>query len=161
MTGMASFGNWVYSDDFVGNITNLDTGGEAGTITIFGDGVKVGDAAQTTVGVGMQLEIIDGLRLYGDYYFADNLFADFSIQDSRFRAPGAQAIKVPSYSLLDAGISYDFKFGDQRVTLRGNVNNVLDELYIAELETNGDTLDESQGFFGFGRTWNTTLKWAF
>jgi len=55
--------------------------------------------------------------------------------------------------------------------LRVNVNNVIDTVYIAESETNIHTTAGSTTWngvdvnnsvwFGFGRTWNTSLKYRF
>jgi len=55
------------------------------------------------------------------------------------------------------------------VTARINVNNVLDETYISEMDTNiqddpntdRNELYDNRGLFGFGRTWNAGLKFSF
>ncbi|NNC82291.1 MAG: hypothetical protein HKN79_01835, partial [Flavobacteriales bacterium] len=51
---------------------------------------------------------------------------------------------------------------------RVNVNNVFDTQYIAEAtdrirtdESYDELLDNTRGWFGFGRTWNTSLKLYF
>lgn len=75
---------------------------------------------------------------------------------------------------MDAGFSYkifvDKKRGDS-FNIRLNVNNVLDEVYISESRTNNFTTPTSvnyngvnvtnQVFFGFGRTWNASLRYNF
>ncbi|MCB0486642.1 MAG: TonB-dependent receptor, partial [Flavobacteriaceae bacterium] len=74
--------------------------------------------------------------------------------------------------LMDAGITYDWKVNDKHnLVLRLNVNNVLDELYIAESQTNIHTetgVDTYKGvsvanqvYFGFGRTWNFSMRFKF
>jgi hypothetical protein len=168
LSGMVSLNNWVYANDFTANVQDIDNQQTLETQTIYGDGVKVGDAAQTTVNLNADYQIIDGLSVYANWYFADNLYADFDIQDDSFLEPGAQALKLPSYSLVDAGASYGFDAGPTRIIIRGNVNNLFDTWYVSELETN--FIDESaelnglynnRGFFGFGRTWNLSLKVRF
>ena len=72
-----------------------------------------------------------------------------------------QVLKIPSYSLVDLGASYTFNISDYKLTARINVNNLLDEWYVSELSTSGDTVMSSQGFVGFGRTWNAGLKFHF
>ena len=71
------------------------------------------------------------------------------------------------------------------LTLRVNVNNVFDEVYLSELSSNIKTTDNisttnpslgtyqsngrvyngiadgNQGFFGLGRTWNVSLRYNF
>ena len=161
--GMASIGNWEYGDDFTAIGSNIDSVSFAPeNITIFADGLKVGDAAQTTLNLGINYEIIDGLRVYADYFFNDRLYARFSVdQDDQFQSPGGQVLELPSYSLIDLGASYTFPISDYKMTVRFNVNNLLDEWYISELTTNGNSVMSSQGFVGFGRTWNAGIKFHF
>ncbi|MFK7906662.1 MAG: TonB-dependent receptor [Chitinophagales bacterium] len=170
INGMASVGDWIYTDNFTGNITNTDTNQPAGEATLYLKDAKVGDAAQTTFSIGANYEITRGLKVYADYYYADNLYADYAIDDENLLSPNSAVIQqLPAYSLVDAGISYDFKVGGLDCTWRANVNNVLNEEYIAELDTNipdnPDTPENefynNRGFFGFGTTWNTGLKIRF
>ena len=169
LSGMVSLNNWVYADDFTANIQDTDNQQSLGTATIYGAGVKVGDAAQTTLNINADYQIIDGLSVYGNFYYADNLYADFNILEDQFLdGPGAQAVKLPSYSLVDAGASFAFDAGPTEIIIRANVNNVLDTWYISELETNVvDTSAElnglylNRGHWGFGRTWNLSAKVRF
>ncbi|MEM1324537.1 MAG: carboxypeptidase-like regulatory domain-containing protein [Bacteroidota bacterium] len=169
INGMASLGDWEYTNNFTSDITNTDTGEKVGVETLFAEGLKVGDAAQTTASIGAAYRAPFGLRIYADYYYADRLFANYDIFDDQFFSPGAEIAQLPSYSLVDAGASYDFTLGGLNMTLRANVNNVLDEIYIAEMDTNildnpatpENELYDNRGFFGFGRTWNTSLKIRF
>ncbi len=169
LTGMVSLGDWKYSSDFLARGTNIDLNQPEGESTLYADGLKVGDAAQTTFSLGAVYKPVKGLRIYADYYLADNLYADYSVVESQFFSPGGEVVKLPSYSLVDAGISYKFDIQGIGAVLRFNMNNVLDEEYISELETNvkddpSTSINEfydNRGIFGFGRTWNTGLKIIF
>ena len=161
LTGMLSLGNWNYKDNFNADGYNLDTDQPDGDLTIFADKLKVGDAAQTTFNLGAKWEIVDGLKFYADYYLAANLYAQFDVNDRAFQKEGVEVIKLPTYSLVDAGLSYNFKLGGQDLTFRLNVNNLLDTWYIAELDTNKPELMDNRGFVGFGRTWNFGIKYKF
>jgi len=163
LRAMASIGNWEYANDFIATGVNIDSLGAAvDDITIYADGLKVGDAAQTTMNLGIDYEIINGLRVYADYFLNDNLYAQFSVdQDRQFQSPGGQVLQLDSYSLIDAGLSYRFDVSRYKATLRFNVNNLLDTWYVSELTTNGASILESQGFVGFGRTWNAGVKFEF
>lgn len=162
---MTSIGDWTYANDVT--VTKFDENQQiTGESVIYLDGVKVGDAAQTTVRLGANYEIIKGLRVNASWYYADALYADYSLaNDATFDTDGNQAVQIPSYSLVDAGVTYQFQLGGLDLSWRLNVNNVLDEIYIAELDTNfqGDGVDfnSNRGFFGFGRTWNTGLRIRF
>ena len=169
LNGMLSIGNWEYSNDFNARGTNLDTNTPEGEATFYLDGLKVGDAAQTTLNIGAVIKPIGGLRIYADYYFADNLYANYDVEDEQFFSPGGEVVQLPSYSLVDAGASYKFDIQGVGVQFRVNVNNVLDTEYISELATNipddpSTSINEfynNRGIFGFGRTWNAGIKIMF
>ena len=170
LNAMASLGNWVYSSDFTATGTNTDTQVSEGSLTIYGDGLKVGDAAQTTLSAGFVLTPINDLRVSGNFYYADNLYARYGIDDSQFQAPDGEVVKLPAYSLVNAGIFYTINLGDLDVDLRFNVNNLLDTRYISEMWTNNaddpstsedEFLTTNQGWYGFGRTWNFGVKVRF
>ena len=168
LDAMLSIGDWVYSDDFETDIFDEDQN-QIGETTIFANGLRVGDAAQTTLNVGLNIYPTEGLRIYADYYLADRLYAQFNIDESQFLAPGGQVVKLPSYALVDAGFSYKLPLENFDATLLFNMNNVLDNKYVSELVTNitdnPDTpeVDEfmnNKGFYGFGRTWNLGLRFG-
>lgn len=170
--GMLSVGDWKYASNFTARGQNIDTQQPEGELTIYADGLPVGDAAQTTFSIGANYEIVRGLRVYADYYMADRLFADYDVNDSQFTDPNEVPMiaEVPSYSLVDAGISYNFDLSEMlRMSLRFNMNNVFDETYVSELETNIpddpntsiNELYDNRGIYGFGRTWNAGVKLYF
>ena len=136
-TGMASIGDWKYNSNFTARGTNLDTQQPEGEQTFYADGLAVGDAAQTTFALGLAYEITKGLNFYADYFLADRLYADYDVDDSQFYSPGGEIVKLPSYSLVDAGLSYNFSLSKGlNASLRFNMNNVFDSEYVSELETN-------------------------
>jgi outer membrane receptor for monomeric catechols len=174
LTGMASFGNWRYSDDFTADVYD-DSQNFLEKRTLYLNDVKVGDAAQTTFSLGAEYEIIKNLGINVSYYYADNLYADFNVgSDNSILSEGNEAWQLPSYSLVDAGLFYRFNLGGVGVTWRLNMNNLLDEEYMSESDTNilynSSTDAEEIGtngspnnrvYYGFGRTWNTSLKISF
>jgi len=178
--GMVSIGNWEYTGNPTGTV--LDDGRNVlGSAELILDGVKVGDAAQFTARIGAELEPIERLKFDASYYRADNLYADFdvlSFQDNNLDGIADNdgfLLELPGYDLVDAGVSYKMLVGkddDKSISLRLNINNVLDETYISESETNvspdADPLNNYNGinsgnrvYFGFGRTWNFTLNYRF
>lgn len=147
INGMASVGNWKYGSNVTASyqddnnvaITNPTTG-EDYTETLYLEGVKVGDAAQMTASIGATFDIVKGLKIDGNYRYVDNLFA--SIDPVNFKdkiASSKGSLQLPSYGLVDAGLSYKMLVGKDKsnsVNFRLNVNNLLDEIYIAESRTN-------------------------
>jgi outer membrane receptor protein involved in Fe transport len=84
------------------------------------------------------------------------------------------SLRLPSYNLFDFGAYYSFGIGgEDTISIAANMNNVFDKEYIAESLTNyfpGDqgSTDTYNGintankvFFGFGRTWNVSLRYTF
>ena len=139
----------------------LDTQQSEGELTVYGNGLKVGDAAQTTASLGLVITPIKDLRITGNFYYADNLFARYSIDDPTFQDPNNDGVvQLPAYSLINAGVYYTIELEKFDIDLRANVNNVLDTKYISEMWTNNaddpatkdEFLTTNQGWYGFGRT---------
>ena len=171
-TGFASFGNWEYSKNAKYKTFDPDQN-LTGEGDIYLKGVKVGDAAQTSYGLGARWEFVKGLSIDADWYSYDNLYAAFLPTDNEFKtANNRGAVKLPSYNLVDSGLTYDWRINSgYNLVLRLNVNNLFDEEYIAESLTNrhveagDDTYKgvsvKNQAYFGFGRTWNFSMRLKF
>jgi outer membrane receptor for monomeric catechols len=172
--GMLSLGNWSYTKDFNATIYD-DNNNQIGEATLYTEGAKVGDAAQTVANLGLDYRINPMISIDLGARYVDNLYADYSINSSSFLDPdNAGALKLPSYSLIDLGTTARFELLGTDASFRVNVNNLLDTEYIAESNTsihaaegtpeadlyNG--IDRSNFvWFGFGRTWNVSLKLNF
>jgi len=178
--GMLSFGDWEYKSDVTARFfdENNDPIIEAGETTaadktLYLKGKKVGDAAHVTAKLGMNYEIIEGLKFDISQRYAGNLYAQLDASD--FTSEDTESLKLPGYALLDAGISYKYKFKNNKnsIKLRVNANNITDKLYISESATNYHPGDRGNSntfkgvntsnrvYFGFGRTWNATLSFNF
>ncbi|MCD0464628.1 TonB-dependent receptor domain-containing protein [Flavobacterium sp. ENC] len=188
VNAMFSYGIWEYKGNATVNAyyqaDNTPVPGFQGT-TIYMDKVKVGDAAQMTASLGASYEVLTRVTVDANYNFNDKLYA--GINPTNFTSQNNKgSLELPSYGLVDAGFSYKMLVGqnkDKSVNFRLNVNNLLNEVYIAESRTNtfaddfvsgtsGPTYASSgqvyrgvatnnQVFFGFGRTWNFSLRYDF
>ena len=166
--GMLSMGDWRYTKNFEAELFD-DNQNLIGTGTLYTKGAKVGDAAQFTMSLQADHRIGSFAKVDLNYRFVDGLYADYSITDSDFTNPDNKgALKLPSYGLFDLGATVYFS---PSFTLRANMNNVFDTTYIAESNSN---IHATQGsstwngidvrnsvWFGFGRTWNASLKYRF
>jgi outer membrane cobalamin receptor len=167
VSGMLSVGDWRYTKDFEAELFD-ENQQSIGTGTLYTKDAKVGDAAQLTAYTSVDYQVVKGVNVDLGYRFVDGLYADYSITDSDFTRPDNDgALKLPSYGLLDLGVTG--KVG--KATVRVNVNNLLDATYIAESNSNIHATDGSTTWngvdvrnyvwFGFGRTWNASLKYEF
>jgi len=168
LRGMLSIGDWTYTKDFEAELFD-DNQQLIGTGTLYLEGAKVGDAAQFVAYLGIDQKFGELLNVDLDYRFVDGLYADYSITDSAFtEANNPGALKLPSYGLVDLGATFTMKKG---WSLRANINNLLNTTYIAESNSNihatagsetWNGVDKNNSvWFGFGRTWNLSLRYQF
>jgi len=165
--GILSMGDWRYTKNFEAELFD-ENQNSIGTGTLYTNGAKVGDAAQFVANAGVDYRIGNNINVDLGYRFVDGLYADYSITDSDFADPdNLGAMKLPSYGLMDLGLTA--RAGN--FTFRTNINNLLNTTYIAESNTNIHATDASDTWngvdtrnfvwFGFGRTWNASLKYNF
>ncbi|MFV0289897.1 MAG: TonB-dependent receptor [Mangrovibacterium sp.] len=168
--GFLSAGNWEYADNSIARVFDEDRNILANQ-TLYLDGVKVGNAAQFTFGLGANWNIVENLFLDADYRQYNKLYA--SIDPSSFTTDSHDgSLELPNYGLLDMGLSYRFVLNNNdSFKLRFNINNVLNKQYISQSDTNihaaeGDKTWEgvnvaNKVYFGNGTTWNFGVTYNF
>ena len=166
LKAFGSFGDWKYKGKFKGETYDEDgnkiTPGGI-TLEIDNDGEYV-SGAQITAGLSLDYEFGKGFRFdIGQRYYGKN--------HGNLSADGA--IDLPGYSLIDTGLSYKYKLkGGKSINFRLNVNNLTDEFYITRsrdavsADEPGATLwhgvnVENRVRTGYGRTWNTSVRFNF
>lgn len=179
--GFASIGNWKYE----GNSVTRQTDENQNLLLeelVDVDGGKVGDAAQTTWGLGVKYEIFKGFSVDSDWRTYNDLYSNTGAVKEN--------LMLPNYDLVDAGITYKMFVGKAKtnsISFRINVNNIFDEVYLSELTSNIKVTDNipavgsnpsigtyqangrvykgiadgNQGYFGLGRTWNFGVRYNF
>ncbi len=156
--GYGSIGNWEYDGSTPYTLQNDETFVfiEEGEVDL--TGTKVGNAPQTSFGAGFSVDIIDNLSIDGDYNIYTDLYGFVDPEDvveAGLAGSGTyQSERLPAYTLADAGITYKFFLGDNRLTFRGNVYNVFNEAFINQKDAFGV-------FLGIGRTYNASLRYNF
>lgn len=163
--GFASLGNWEYKGNSFTTVRDEDTNLISQAVKDV-DGGKVGDAAQVTYGLGIDYEFMKNLSIDIDWRNYDKLYSNVGAVKTN--------LELPSYDLIDSGISYKLYLGQEKkdsISFRVNVNNVFDEIYLSELTTAnqaavGDVVYKgvnvtNNGYFGYGRTWNFSIRYNF
>ncbi|KOS06847.1 TonB-dependent receptor [Flavobacterium akiainvivens] len=159
--GFASVGDWQY-DDNIYQRTFDENQNLVEEEVVDVKGGKVGPAAQTSYGLGAVYRIGGGFSIDADWRNYDDMYADVVTKDN---------IQLPSYDLVDAGLTYKLTFPETSLTFRLNVNNVFDEVYLSEMtsanaveagdETYRGINVSNNVFFGNGRTWNFGMRFNF
>lgn len=168
LSGFASIGDWQWLSDvedvgiYDDNQVLLDTK------SLYLKDVHVGDAAQTSFGLGLDYELLKGLKFGADYNFYDNIYAAFDVEDRDTElAENPDSWKLPYYSVVDLNLRYNFKVSDLNATLFCNVDNLFDTEYISEAEGGFNVSDPMESwkktrvFYGWGRSWSVGLKIRF
>ena len=161
--GFASLGDWKYRGNAITIVRNEARVELDRTLTDV-EGGKVGNAAQTVFGLGFKYKVLPNLSIDADYRYYDDLYSSRTVKNN---------LQLPSYQLVDAGISYGLNLTDKnRLSFRVNVNNVFDTEYFSELTSiqmiDAETKETYKGLdvrnqvlFGLGRTWNASIKLTF
>ncbi|MDU1904233.1 MAG: TonB-dependent receptor plug domain-containing protein [Dysgonomonas sp.] len=180
LKGMISIGDWKWDSNAQGYIYNnqgqptndgnkVVTEAEHLPVSIDLKGVKVGNSAQTTFSLAASYRVFDNLFVGADYTHYSNNYADYSLeipnagQTYKYYTPW----KIPSAGIMDVNARYTFKFAGLDASISGNINNVLNQEYISDAKDykarvdGGSTWEDVGVFYGFGRTWTTTLKVRF
>ena len=157
LRGYGSIGNWQYDGDSPYRIRDEETSQIVETGELDLSGVKVGNAAQTSAGLGTRYSILDDLSIDVDFNFYDDLYGNVDAEDvveSALEGTVYQSEKLKSFGIVDAGLSYTFHIGVQQLRFRSNVKNLFNKEYIGRKDAFGY-------FYGLGTTWNAGLTYTF
>ena len=161
--GFLSLGNWRYKGNSVTRVADEEQNIISEEIVDV-DGGEVGDAAQTTFGLGGDWRITERFSIDADYRYYADLYSNVGAVKEN--------LKLPAFGIMDFGASYRLPIGQKTNNLyfRGNINNLFDTNYISELSTNiksedGNGTDyygvdsANRGFVGLGITWNVSIRY--
>ncbi|WP_299225374.1 TonB-dependent receptor [uncultured Psychroserpens sp.] len=158
LKGYGSLGNWKYEGETPFTLQNDDTAQFVttdGTLEL--SDVKVGSAPQTSFGLGLVLDVCEGLSVDMDYNVYTDLYEFVDVEDvvqAQLDGGRYEAVRLPAYTLADAGVTYNFNIGENDVVFRANVFNLFNESYINQRDAFGY-------FLGVGRTFNASLRYNF
>lgn len=180
LMGAFSYGNWYYDGNaqattykVVDKKPYVLAGNTTNRIPLLLDKVKVGGTAQMTANLGVVLTPLRRLNVSVDWQYVNKLYANFDVyafSDNNTASQGA--LRLPSYNLFDFSASYKLPLFKNHAMMFGlNLYNLLDTYYISESQDNIHKAADSETYkgidtrnrvrFGFGRTWNFSIKYSF
>ncbi|VBB43727.1 conserved hypothetical protein [uncultured Paludibacter sp.] len=187
LRGMASIGDWRWKSKASGYLfdkdgqpvnaalSTLDKNGnviemhsaEHAYMELDLRNVKVGNSAQTTFALGTKYKFLKSFSAGLDYTHYARNYANFSIAANTGTTVYVTPWMIPQAGVFDFNANYKFKIGGFDAILFGNINNLLNQEYIADaqdLTPTSNTTDEWKNvsvMYGFGRTYVITLKLNF
>lgn len=172
LSGSLSVGDWYYTGN-VGPVQLFDengapiTSGSASTLTYYNlKNIKVGDQAQTTAALNLDVNVTSDLKIGGNWNHYSNYYSDFSYTNLGNTDPNKtnnNTWKIPAYNLFDLNAVFKFKLAGLNSEIIGNMNNVFNTNYISDAldSTNSGLAATNVVYYGIGRTITTTLKIKF
>jgi iron complex outermembrane receptor protein len=171
--GMANIADWEWTS--VATATILDNDGNVISEQKFDPrGVKVGDAAQNTFGLGVRYEPIKRLYIKPQFNYFGKNYSNFTpdalviTNASTGYGPsiGRQSWRMPDYFLLDVNAGYGMNVWKIKLDLRVSVINALNTFYISDAQNSAiNTTDFNAGAatvnVGMGRRWQISLVATF
>jgi len=159
--GILSAGDWKWKNNVVATLFN-DHNIPVDTVKVYADGLFVGDAPQFQTGAFFDLKILRTFNLSGNWIYYDKIYSNFDPSGRSNPDDHSQSYRIPAYSMLDLHVGFPFNFLETQALLNMSFFNVLNSENIIRGE---DGLSHNEagftGFWGFGRTFNFTLKLSF
>lgn len=156
--GMISLGDWTWQSSETINVVGQEFEFDA-------KGVHVGDAAQSTYAAAIRYEPIRNSYIKVKYTYFDRYFSDFDPFSLTGGNGGMESWRIPSYGLMSVHAGYRVKFENSNLIFRGNIFNVLNELYISDARNNqnGSAFDAASAgvFVGQGIRFNVSVGFEF
>ncbi len=133
-----SIANWEHTNDVSGVYKDYQSGGvDEVPYTYYVKGLKIGDAPQTQMALGLSIYPARQFRvqLVGRYYA--NHYADWDPFSRTTEGDTEQSWKTPSYTVFDLHADYSLPLqSDVDINIFFHVFNLFDEIYIQDATDN-------------------------
>lgn len=139
-----SAGQWKWMNDVSATIYDPYSMAPVQQEEIYSKGLHVGDAPQFQIGTSIEARLPYGFVLDGEATYNDRFWADFDPASRTDSTDRSDAYRLPSYCLVNMGVSWNTRFHESSVSVFFNVNNVLDSSYV---ERGKDGPDHTRGTF--------------
>lgn len=159
MDAFASLGDWRWKNDVNATLYDPETLRPMGEVNVYADGLHVGDAPQTQLGLSAELELPKGFRLRASWNYNDRLWADFDPVTRTAADDRSDSCRLPSWHMLNAGLQWEGAFRGNSLVLFLNVDNITDSFYVERSKDgSGHDVATLTGYWGNGRSVNFGLR---
>ncbi len=132
------------------------------TVEVFVEGLFVGGTAQHQYGFFINSKIMKLFKVRAEYFFYNQIFANFEPTTRNNPTDHQQAYKIPSYGSLNIYIGIPFTIFKSDGLLQINGYNLLNNTHIINGEDGiQHNLDTFKGFWSFGRNFEFSIKLNF
>ena len=161
VSGLLSLGNWKWKNDVQAKVYD-NNNVLKDTVSVYANGLYVGDAPQTQIGLSGNYHFLEHFSLGLNWVYYDRLYADFNPVKRNNPDDREQSFRIPSYHVLDAHFVVDFRMFGQEARANLSCFNLLNSKRIIRGMDGADhSLSSFTGFWGFGRTVSVGLKLCF
>ncbi|MDD2419739.1 MAG: TonB-dependent receptor plug domain-containing protein [Bacteroidales bacterium] len=164
LEGFIGIGNWKWKNDVSASIYDPYSGLPVQEINVYSKGIPVGDAPQTQISLSATAKPFKNLEIGMDWTFSDRMYADFNPTDRQEQTDKSNPYKVPSYSLVNASVSWSPKIRNIKsgTTIHATIGNLLNEKYIERgRDGTGHNLDTFSGYWGIPRNASIGIRMSF
>jgi iron complex outermembrane receptor protein len=158
--GLLSIGDWKWQGDVFATLQS-DIDQSIDTVSVYTDGLYVGNAPQQQFGVTGRYQLNRTFDIGGQFVYNDKLFANYDPTRNETIDDKIQPYQLDPYGLLDLRVGARFELLGLDSYAQVQCFNVLDTFYWAEGRDNGTGDGLRDGFPGWGRTFNASLKLNF
>ena len=162
VNGFLSVGDWHYTQNAgPASLYNSQQQVIYTVKEVYLQNIKTGDAAQTTAGLGVDVDVTPSLKIGTNHYFYGNYYSNFLF--TNITSPGLTPYKIPDFSIWNLNAVLKLKIAGFDAALTGNVFNVLNTKYISDSYDAAAANDPSKVsvYYGLVRTFTTGLRVKF
>jgi len=159
VAAFASWGHWQWKNNVNATIYDPYTNLPVDTLRVFADGLYVGDAPQTQLGILATVRVRNAWELRAECRYNDRMYANFD--PARRTNPGdrSQSYRIPSSFISDLHLNYTFRVAGLHSNLLLTCNNLFNKHYIERGDDGAmHDLDSFRGFWAAGRNLQIGLK---
>lgn len=162
----ASFGDWKWQNNVSANIFDPYSGLVTQVINVYSNGLPVGDAPQTQLALIAEANLSRDISIMVDWSHNSRMYADFDPKERQDANDTQNPYKLPSYSIVNMGISWDhtLKLNSKKVNINvyARINNLLNQKYIERGKDGADhNLATFSGFWGMERNSSAGVRFSF